>query len=171
MTKYISTFSTLVRSVYWYIQYVQYITLLLYDLSYYSSSHSSIGSIIAYTTSTNSLSSALSSCNTCLIKSITLASSSSSSSLKTPIISRLSIRGVVLPSLFASVYTKWLIIPLQRSFPQAHCRALVIASILSQGMVIGPYSHCADKGLVYIAIAALSSHQPSSCSKCTSLNI
>jgi len=78
----------------------------LCDLNYHSSLHSLIGSIVAYVTFTNSLSSALSSCDTYLIKSITLASSSLPLSLKTSVISRLLIRGIVLPSLFAFIYAK-----------------------------------------------------------------
>jgi len=61
---------------------------------------------MAYAISTNSLSSALSSYNTYLIKSITLTSSSLSLSLKTSIISKLLIKGVILPSLFKFIYTK-----------------------------------------------------------------
>jgi len=79
---------------------------LLCDLGYYSSLHSLIGSIIAYAIFTNSLSSALSSCNTYLIRSVTLTSSFLSLSLKTSIISRLLIKGAVLPSLFAFVCAK-----------------------------------------------------------------
>ena len=138
---------------------------------YHSLLYSSIGSIIAYATSTNSLSFTLSSCDTYLIRSVILTSPSLSSSLKTFIILKLSIKGAVLPSLFALICIKWLIIPLQQSLPQAHHHALVVVLILLQGIVIGPCSRCADKGLVYIAIAAPSSHQPSSYFKCTSLNI
>ena len=36
---------------------------------------------------------------------------------------------------------------------------------------MGPYSHCAKKGLVYVAIATPFSRQPSSYSKCTKSNI
>ena len=151
--------------VYKYIKYVYYVTY------YHSLLHGLISSIIVHATSTNSLSFALSSCNTYLIKSVILTSSSLSSSLKTFIISKFSIKDTVLPSLFAFICAKWLIIPLQRLFPQAHYRALVFASILSQDIVIGPCSRCADKGLVYIAIAAPSSCQPSFYFKCTSLNI
>jgi len=79
---------------------------LSYNFAYHSLSHSSIGSIMAHATSTNSLSSALSSCDTYLIKSITPTSSSLSLSLKTSIISRLLIKGAVLPSLFTFVYIK-----------------------------------------------------------------
>jgi len=83
-----------------------YTKLLLYDLSYYSSLYSLIGSIVAYIISTNSLSSALSSYNTYLIRSVTLTSSFLSLSLKISIISKLLIRGAVLPSLFAFIYAK-----------------------------------------------------------------
>jgi len=79
---------------------------LSYNLGYYSLLQGLIGSIVAYTTSTNSLSSTLSSYDTYLIRSITLASSFSSSSLKTSVISKLLIKGAVLPSLFAFVYAK-----------------------------------------------------------------
>jgi len=134
------------------------LSFLLYDLSYHSSSYSSIGSVIAYATSTNSLSSVLSSCNTYLIKSITLTSSSLSSSLKTSITSRLLIRGMVLPSLFTSVYAKWLIMPLQQLLPQAQRYAYVVAIILLLSKVIPSCSCCIKKELVYITIAALSSY-------------
>jgi len=126
---------------------------------------------MAYTTSTNSSSFVLSSYDTYLIKSITLTSSSLPLSLKTFIISKLLIKGAVLPFLFAFIHAKWLIMPPQWLFPQAHHRAFIVALILLQGIVISPYSHCADKGLVYITIAAPSSHQPFSYSKCTSLNM
>jgi len=79
---------------------------LLYDLSYHSLSYNLIGFIIACATFINSLSSALSSYDIYLIKSIILTSSSLSLSLKTFIISKLLIKGVVLPFLFISVYAK-----------------------------------------------------------------
>jgi len=79
---------------------------LLYDFGYYSSLYGLIGSIMVYTISINSLSSTLSSCNIYLIKSIILASSFLSLSLKTSIISKLLIRGAVLPSSFAFVCAK-----------------------------------------------------------------
>jgi len=126
---------------------------------------------MAHATSTNSSSSALSSCDTYLIRSIILASSSLSLSLKTSVISKLLIKGAVLPSLFAFACAKWLIIPLQQSLPQAHCRACVVIVILLLGEIIPTYSYYADKKLVYIAIAAPSSRQPSSCSECTFINM
>ena len=46
-----------------------------------------------------------------------------------------------------------------------------VAFILSSGEVMLSCSYCAKEGLVYIAITAPSSHQPSSYSECTSLNI
>jgi len=48
--------------------------------------------------------------------------------------------------------------PPQRSLLQAQRRARVVVVILSLGEVILLYSRCVEKGLVYIAIAALSSH-------------
>ena len=51
------------------------------------------------------------------------------------------------------------------------CRARIVALVLLLGEVILLYSCCAKEGLVYIAIAAPSSRQPSSYFKCTSLNI
>ena len=83
-----------------------YTKLLLYDLGYHSLLYSLIGSIIAYTISINFLSFALNSCDIYLIKSITLTFFSLFLSLKTFIISRLLIRGIVLSSLFISVCAK-----------------------------------------------------------------
>jgi len=143
----------------------------LYNLSYHSLSHSSIGSIIVCATSTNSSSSALSSCDTYLIRFITLTSSSLPLSLKTSIISKLPIKGAILSSLFTFIRAKWLIILLQWLLPQAQRYTYIIAVILSLSKVIPLCSYCIKKGLVYIAIAAPSSHQPSFYFKCTSLNI
>jgi len=52
------------------------------------------------------------------------------------------------------------------------CDTCLIRSvtILSLSEIILLCSYCVKKGLVYIAIAAPSSRQPSSCSKCTRLN-
>ena len=50
-------------------------------------------------------------------------------------------------------------------------RACTATFILSLGEVMPTCSRCADKKLVYIAIAAPSSRQPSSCFKCTSANM
>jgi len=61
--------------------------------------------------------------------------------------------------------------PPQQSLPQAQRRAHVIAVILSLSEVILLYSCYIKKGLVYITIMAPSNHQPSSYSKCTSINI
>ena len=52
----------------------------------------------------------------------------------------------------------------------AYCFKLV-AIILLLGKIILTYFYCAEKGLVYITIIALFSRQPSSCTKCTKLNI
>jgi hypothetical protein len=47
----------------------------------------------------------------------------------------------------------------------------LVAVILLLSKIIPAYSYYAEKGLVYIAIIALFSCYPSSCSKCTKLNI
>ena len=47
----------------------------------------------------------------------------------------------------------------------------LVAVIFSLSEIIPIYSYCAEKGLVYIIIIALSSYQPSSYTKCTKLNI
>ena len=60
---------------------------------------------------------------------------------------------------------------LQRLLLQTQRRARVIAIILLLSEVIPLYSHYIKKGLVYIAIAALSSRQPSFYSGCTSANM
>jgi len=128
---------------------------LLCDFIYHFSLHSLIGSIIAYATSTNSLSSTLSSYDTYLIRSIILTSSSSPLSLKISIISRLSIKGAVPSSLFASICAKWFIIPKHPLLLQAQHYTKTIAFILSSSEVILLYFYCAKEGLVYIVIAAL----------------
>jgi len=155
------------------ILYILHITLydLLCDLNYYSSSHSLIGSIMIHAISTNSSSFTLSSCDICLIRSVTLAPSSLSLSLKTFIISRLSIKGTVLPSSFTFICAKWLIILKHPLLLQTQQRAKTVAFILLSSEVILLYSCCSKEGLVYVAIAAPSSRQPSSCFKCTSINM
>ena len=50
-------------------------------------------------------------------------------------------------------------------------RAYLVALILLLSIIIPLYSYCAKKKLVYIIIVALFSCQPSSCFKCTKLNI
>jgi hypothetical protein len=47
----------------------------------------------------------------------------------------------------------------------------LVAVILSLGEIMPSYSRYKKKGLVYIIITAPSSRQPSSCFKCTALNI
>ena len=49
-------------------------------------------------------------------------------------------------------------------------RVLLAASIFLDGKIISPYSRCAKKGLVYIAIIAPFGRQPSFCFKCTKAN-
>jgi len=61
--------------------------------------------------------------------------------------------------------------PKHPSISQAQRYTCVIAVILSLSEVILLYSRCAKKGLVYIAIAAPSIHQPSFYFKCTSVNM
>jgi hypothetical protein len=43
--------------------------------------------------------------------------------------------------------------------------------ILVFSIFIGPYSHYAKEGLPYIVIAVPTNRQPTSCTKCTKLNI
>ena len=50
-------------------------------------------------------------------------------------------------------------------------RAYTVAVIFLLSEIMPSYSCCEEKKLVYIIIAALFSHQPSSCIKCTKLNI
>jgi hypothetical protein len=50
-------------------------------------------------------------------------------------------------------------------------RSKLVAVILLFSEIMPSYSHYIEKGLVYIAIMALFSQQPSFCSKCTKLNI
>ena len=47
----------------------------------------------------------------------------------------------------------------------------IVAVILSFSKIMPTCSRCAEKGLVYIIIIALSSRQPFFCVKCTKLNI
>jgi len=126
---------------------------------------------MAHASSTNSLSSALNSYDTYLIKSITLASSFLFLSLKISIISKLLIKGAVLFSLFASIYTKWLIIPKHPLLSQTQRYTYMVILILLLSKVILLYSYCAKEGLVYIAIVAPFGCQPSSYFKYTRLNI
>ena len=50
-------------------------------------------------------------------------------------------------------------------------RAYIVAVILLLGEIMPSYSHCKEKKLVYIAIIAPFSHQPSFYIKYTKLNI
>ena len=52
-----------------------------------------------------------------------------------------------------------------------HCCAYIVALILLTRIVIGPCSRYLEKGLIYVAIVAPSSRQPSSYSKCTKSNV
>ena len=51
------------------------------------------------------------------------------------------------------------------------CHTYIIAVIFLLGEIMPFYSYCEEKKLVYIIIIALFSRQPSSCIKCTKLNI
>ena len=62
------------------------------------------------------------------------------------------------------------LIPLIRSLA-SECCAYIVAIILLLGKIMPSYSHYKEKKLVYIIIIALISYQPSSCIKCTKLNI
>ena len=55
-------------------------------------------------------------------------------------------------------------------FTALECRTLLTVSISLNGKIISPYSRCAKKGLVYIAITAPSSRQPFFCLECTKAN-
>ena len=59
--------------------------------------------------------------------------------------------------------------PLIRSLASV-CRVLLAASISLNGEIMSLYSYYIKKGLVYIAITAPFSYQPSSYSKCTKAN-
>ena len=59
--------------------------------------------------------------------------------------------------------------PFIRSLASVYC-VLLAASISLDSKIMSPYSCCVKKGLVYIAIIALFSCQPSSYSKCTKAN-
>ena len=60
--------------------------------------------------------------------------------------------------------------PFIRFIASERC-AYVIAIILLLDKIMPIYSCCVLKGLIYITIAVLSSHQPSSYSKCIKLNM
>src|SRR6266568_3830311 len=51
------------------------------------------------------------------------------------------------------------------------CHNCVVIKILSLSEIMPLCSHCDEKGLVYITIALLTSHQPSSCVECTKVNM
>jgi len=61
--------------------------------------------------------------------------------------------------------------PPVRSISSTVRRAHTVALVLSLGEVMPLCSCCAKEGLVYIAIAAPSGRQPSSCSECTKSNV
>ena len=51
------------------------------------------------------------------------------------------------------------------------CHAYIVTLILLLGVIMPIYSCCAKKKLVCVIITASFNHQPSSCSKCTKLNM
>ena len=62
--------------------------------------------------------------------------------------------------------------PKVTSFSSTAHQSYTITVILSLSeIILSLYSCYAKKGLVYIALASLSSQQPSSCSECTKANI
>ena len=61
--------------------------------------------------------------------------------------------------------------PIRTSLSSTNYYVYIVAFIQSLGEVMPTYSHCSNKKLVYITIAAPSSRQPSFYSKCTSTNI
>ena len=69
---------------------------------------------------------------------------------------------ILYPSLF-------LLPPIRSS--ASMCRAYTVAIILLLGEIMPSYSYYKEKKLVYIIIIALFNRQPSSCIKCTKLNI
>ena len=111
--------------------------------------------------------SSLSNYNTNNIRSVILAFSSSALFLKVQFTLNFVIRGVLLSKLF---WWPVFLIPPVRSLASER-RAYVIAVILLLSKIISTYSHCVLKGLVYIAIIAPLSRQPSSYTKYTKLNI
>ena len=60
--------------------------------------------------------------------------------------------------------------PFIRSLVFKHC-TYTVAVILLLSEIMPSYSYCKEKKLVYIIITAFFSCQPSSCVKCTKLNI
>jgi hypothetical protein len=57
------------------------------------------------------------------------------------------------------------------AFKHLAYRSKLVAVIFSLSEIMPSCSYYTEKGLVYIAITALFSQQPFSCSKCTKLNI
>ena len=103
-----------------------------------------------------------------LIRSITLFPLSLFLSLKTSCISKLLIRGVVFSN--SIWWFSFLIISPIRSFVFNQYNRLVTV-ILLLSKVMPSCSCCVEKVLVCVVIAALTGCQPSSCVKCTWVNI
>ena len=111
--------------------------------------------------------SVISSHNTSPIKFITLSPSLLSSSLKISYISKSLIRGIV--SSYLIQYLLLLMPPVRSTAFRHHNKLMLL--ILSISKVMPSYSYYIKKGLLYIMIASSSSRQPSSYTKCTTINI
>ena len=146
----------------YYIQYsisFQYWTNIQYQYQY------GLILILNIDNSTGSRRSYLSNWHTSITVSITLSPPSLSLTLKIPLLSRLSIRNIVS---FYLIYCHPSLMP--PSIASIYYAALV-ALILSISDVMPSCSYCIKKGLVYIIIAALSSHQPLSYTKYIKANM
>ena len=134
----------------------------------YPSSYSFISFISSafYTLILTQYKSFFSTCTILFIRSVTLAPSSISLSLKN-LISKSSIRGVLCP--ISIWWPSLFLIPPIRSLASV-CHILLAVSISLDSEIISPCSRYTKKGLVCIVIIAFSGHQPSSCFKCIKAN-
>ena len=102
------------------------------------------------------------------IRFVTPSPLSLSLSLKTSCISKLLIRGVVFPDLIW--WSFFLIMFFIRSSAfNYHNRLVIIILSLSEVMLL--YSYCEEKKLVCVIITVFTGCQPSSCVKCTQVNM
>ena len=141
----------------------------------YPSSHSltsSIKSATSYSSSTNLVKPRNNSStiySTCVsTASVILSPLSSSSSLKILLISKSFIRDVVFSSL---IWCPLFLImpPVRLSASDYYNRLVTIILLLSEIMPL--CSHCVEKKLVCVAIAAFTGRQPSSCVECIQANM
>ena len=100
------------------------------------------------------------------IRFIILPPFSPSLTLKTSYISKLFTKGVVFP---ISIWWPLLLI-ITPSCSLLYYTKLV-SVILSASKIILTCSHCAEKGLIYVAITSPTSRQPLLCAECTKANI